>query len=47
MLTASIGVAERFWRRDSAFVDLPNGAAMALRQDSFVGCVRLSTLAAK
>jgi len=47
MLTASIGIATRFWRRDSAFVDLPAGATIALRQDSFVACVHLSTLAAK
>jgi hypothetical protein len=47
MLTASFGVAARFWRLDSLFVDLSAGAAMALRQESFVGRVRLSTLAVK
>jgi hypothetical protein len=35
-----------FCRRDEAYVDLPAGAAVALRQDSLVGSVRLSTLAA-
>jgi hypothetical protein len=47
LLTASIGIAAWFWRRDGAFVDLPTGTAVALRQDSFDGCVRLSPLAAK
>jgi len=46
MLTASIGMATQCWRRAGASVYLPAGAAVAVRQDSFVGSVRLSTLAA-
>jgi len=46
MLTASIGMVAHFCRRDGAFVDLPAGAAVVLRQDSLVSSVRLSTLAA-